>query len=70
MTPPCKGCEERTAECHGTCERYGAWAEERQRVNEQKNKEKKLREYYIELGHKIRKRGRDERNPSIRSKKR
>lgn len=23
---PCKGCEERTAECHARCKKYAAWA--------------------------------------------
>ena len=25
MMSPCKGCEERSAECHGTCERYAEY---------------------------------------------
>lgn len=27
--PPCKGCEERTEDCHGKCGRYVGWRAER-----------------------------------------
>ena len=26
---PCKGCEERTPECHASCKKYLDWSEER-----------------------------------------
>lgn len=29
---PCKGCTERTEYCHGTCERYQKWKDERQAI--------------------------------------
>lgn len=28
---PCRGCEERSVECHAKCERYGAWKAEHDR---------------------------------------
>ena len=48
----CKGCEERHEGCHGECERYKAWKEERDRIREdlyrQKMNEKILSNYTIE----------------------
>lgn len=35
MEPPCKGCEDRQAACHSTCERYKAY---RARVDEVKKR--------------------------------
>ena len=34
---PCRGCEERTAECHATCEKYKRYKRE---LEELKNKKK------------------------------
>lgn len=31
---PCKGCKERTAECHGKCERYKEFQKEMEKVKE------------------------------------
>ena len=25
QTPPCRHCENRSASCHGTCEKYNVW---------------------------------------------
>lgn len=30
---PCYKCESRTADCHGSCEAYLAWSEERRQQN-------------------------------------
>ena len=27
---PCRGCDERNAECHAKCEKYGAWKAKRE----------------------------------------
>lgn len=45
--PPCRNCEERSAECHSTCERYKEWSAEERKVKNEiyKNKVK----YYIPL---------------------
>lgn len=31
---PCKGCNDRTDSCHGTCEAYAEWTETRQRLKD------------------------------------
>ena len=33
MKCPCKGCDHRKLGCHGNCEQYKAWAEEREEIN-------------------------------------
>ena len=33
---PCKGCAERTIGCHGRCEMFRKWREERDKINELK----------------------------------
>lgn len=35
---PCYGCQERTAGCHGTCERYKAWDGKRQAERQERIK--------------------------------
>jgi len=32
MNAPCHGCPDRHVGCHGTCERYKEYSEERQRI--------------------------------------
>lgn len=32
---PCKGCADRTAVCHGKCEKYTEWREEREKMKTQ-----------------------------------
>ena len=41
---PCKGCKERSAECHGSCERYAEWQQDHD-----KDKCKQYKEKYPEL---------------------
>lgn len=38
MTAPCKECPDRTAECHATCERYAAYAKEREQERRNRHK--------------------------------
>ena len=37
---PCKDCKDRELGCHGKCERYQSWANDRERVRETERKEK------------------------------
>lgn len=37
--PPCFGCNERTVECHGKCERYLAWKKADEEFKAKKRKE-------------------------------
>ena len=32
MTPPCKNCAARTIGCHGKCDRYAAYKQEREQI--------------------------------------
>ncbi len=52
MANGCNGCKERHEGCHGECERYKAWKEERDRKREeiykQKTSQKILSDYTIE----------------------
>ena len=49
--PPCHECKERSATCHGNCERYLSWKTKRDKVlqgiREQKLMEQRLREAEI-----------------------
>lgn len=36
MTAPCKDCQDRHEGCHGECERYKAYAAEREAINAKK----------------------------------
>ena len=40
---PCKGCTDRAAECHSTCEKYAVWAAETA-----KQREKRSQMTYVE----------------------
>lgn len=40
---PCRGCEDRTPECHGKCEPYLAWKAARTEGAERMNREAKAR---------------------------
>jgi hypothetical protein len=40
MKNPCYDCQDREVGCHARCEKYIAWADERNRQNEEKMKEK------------------------------
>lgn len=31
---PCKGCYDRSVECHGTCEKYAEWSKEEKAIND------------------------------------
>lgn len=43
---PCRYCEERTPECHGTCQKYTRWRAERDRERRERNFQKEL-EYAV-----------------------
>ena len=40
MKPPCYQCRERSPTCHGTCERYAAFAAERKTILAERNAKK------------------------------
>jgi hypothetical protein len=40
---PCKGCQQRKAECHGTCEAYKTWKNEASEFTEPYYEHKKKR---------------------------
>ena len=42
---PCTGCQERSAECHGVCEKYAKWLEEH-REYKRENYRRKYPEIY------------------------
>lgn len=42
MKNPCHHCEEREPGCHGKCEKYKAWADERDRLREIATRERIL----------------------------
>lgn len=42
---PCKGCEERTVGCHGGCEKYQAFHQEREQ--EIRNRDEMMSSYYM-----------------------
>ena len=46
---PCKGCEDRTSECHADCERYAAWVK-RHRAWLDKVRKEKYPELYDYVG--------------------
>lgn len=39
MSVPCKGCEERSAECHATCKKYAEYRAEREATYEARKRE-------------------------------
>jgi len=39
MNVPCKGCADRNATCHAECERYAAYAAERERIRKRRSEE-------------------------------
>ena len=45
-TMPCHGCEDRHIGCHGECEKYMAWAEDRQKVLNAEAEHKQMNELY------------------------
>lgn len=47
---PCKGCEERTAECHVTCIRYKEYRKKLDELNKDKKKTIKLSEDLVAYG--------------------
>ena len=55
---PCRGCPDRTAECHGICETYQEWSAKntanREALRQKKQINNALRSYSIELVAKIR----------------
>lgn len=48
---PCKGCKERSADCHGSCERYAEWRQDHIERKREINKEKypELYDYIVEI---------------------
>jgi len=52
---PCKGCEYRHLRCHATCDKYKAYATERQKLSEHRLKESEIFEYMDDKFKKIRK---------------
>lgn len=42
MFAPCKDCADRSAECHGKCEKYAEFASMRERLRDIKNAESEL----------------------------
>lgn len=51
-TIPCRGCTERTAECHTKCERYREWekknAERRDTIKKQKAVDREMTHYKVD----------------------
>ncbi len=39
MTVPCRDCTDRNATCHAECERYAAFAAERERIRQKRGEE-------------------------------
>lgn len=48
MTCPCKNCADRHLSCHGQCEKYKAWAEEKRAANKAITKNKMTDTFIIE----------------------
>ncbi len=46
---PCYKCEERTAECHATCERYRKAKEEHEQLKQSSFKEKQAMQDFLEI---------------------
>lgn len=46
MLAPCYKCEDRSVRCHSTCEKYKAFAQEREKIREQKAKEREMDSFY------------------------
>lgn len=44
---PCSGCEERSVECHGKCEKYKAWCDKRKEDKEKLIAEKAKESVYM-----------------------
>lgn len=52
--PPCfPTCDQRTAECHATCERYGKWRAALDAENAQRHKDDEVNDYTVRLVMKI-----------------
>lgn len=49
MKVPCYKCEDRSIRCHSTCEKYKAFAENREKIREQKAKEREMDSFYGEI---------------------
>lgn len=50
---PCKGCSDRTPECHATCQRYGAWSAWRRGKLDEKRLKRDQLEYDIKRSIKL-----------------
>ena len=48
MQAPCKNCAERSIRCHSTCDKYREFAEENNRMRENKYRENEIITYNIE----------------------
>lgn len=46
--PPCKDCSERSVRCHAECERYKAYAAEREEIRAEKGCNRAFRRYKID----------------------
>ena len=44
---PCKGCSDRSAECHGSCSAYISWREGVVSIREERYKDKRLDDFFI-----------------------
>ena len=56
MEPPCKDCENRSPGCHGRCETYLAYAEERRKISDARKQEAVYLDYVTDNAAKINKR--------------
>lgn len=43
LVPTCKECSERTVDCHGTCEAYQNYSDQRKEINARRTEDFKLR---------------------------
>ena len=48
MKCPCQKCEDRKLACHGSCDRYIAWSEERLAIKEKMGKAKELERFFAQ----------------------
>ena len=47
MKCPCKGCQDRTITCHGVCQKYQDWKQEREEIKKRILYEKPITNYEI-----------------------
>lgn len=49
MLAPCYKCEDRSVRCHSTCEKYKAFAKERENYRKQQAEEREMNSFYGEI---------------------